>query len=227
MSITDDLFSRLQDGHIGQIGQQLGISPVQAQSAVAAALPLLLGALGRNAQQPQGASSLFDALGRDHAGVGVGNALGSALAGGGQGGSILGHIFGQRQGTAEQGLGTATGLGSERAGALLRLLAPVVMAYLAKQMYNHRHANDGATTAAAPPSAAPTASVPGTEATATPTGLSSMLGREGVHIAQQGGIGSKLLNAVLDRDHDGHIDFSDLAGAAMIAASAASVARRL
>jgi hypothetical protein len=226
MSITDDLFSRLQDGHIGQIGEQLGISPAEAQSAVAAALPLLLGALGRNAQQPQGASSLFDALGRDHAGVGVSNALGSALAGGGEGGSILGHIFGQRQGNAEQGLGAATGLGNERAGALLRLLAPVVMAYLAKQMYNHRHANDGAAGATSPAEDT-TAEVPGAGTTATPTGLSSMLGRENVHIAQQGGIGSKLLNAVLDRDHDGHIDFSDLAGAAIIAASAVSVARRL
>jgi hypothetical protein len=54
-----------------------------------------------------------------------------------------------------------------------------------------------------------------------------MLGRENVHIAQQGGVGSKLLSAVLDRDHDGDVDFSDLAGAAMIAASAVSAARRL
>ena len=92
MSITDDLFSRLQDGHIGRIGEQLGISQAQAQSAVAAALPLLVGALGRNAQQPQGASSLLEALGTDHAHVGVGNALQSALAGGGDGGSILNII---------------------------------------------------------------------------------------------------------------------------------------
>jgi hypothetical protein len=218
MSITDDLYSRLQDGDIGRIGEQLGMSPAQSQAAVAAALPLLLGALGRNAQQPQGASSLFEALGRDHAGVGGGNALGSALSGGGEGGSILGHIFGRRQSSAEQGLGAATGLGSERAGALLRLLAPVVMAYLAKQMYERRHANDAATSPSEIPSATDTPSV---------TNLSSMLGRENVHIAQQGGIGSKLLNAVLDRDHDGHIDFSDLAGAAMIAASAVSAARRL
>jgi hypothetical protein len=218
MSITDDLFSRLQDGHIGQISEQQGISPAQGQAAVAAALPLLLGALGRNAQQPQGASSLFEALGRDHAGVGVGNAIGSALGGGGQGDSILGHIFGRRQDSAAAGLGSATGLGSQRAGALLRLLAPVVMAYLAKQMYNRRHANDGAATPAEIPAEAPTA---------TPTSLSSMLGREGVNIAQRGGVGSKLLSAVLDRDHDGDVDFSDLAGSAMIAASAIGAARRL
>jgi hypothetical protein len=218
MSITDDLYSRLQDGHIGRIGEQLGIPQAQAQAAVAAALPLLVGALGRNAQQPQGASSLFEALGRDHAGVGVGNAMANALGGGGDGGSILDHVFGRRQRSAEQGLGTATGLGNERAGALLRLLAPVVMAYLAKQMYNRRHANDAAATPAEIPAETPTQ---------TATGLSSMLGREGVHIAQQGGIGSKLLSAVLDRDHDGDVDFSDLAGAAMIAASAVGAARRL
>jgi hypothetical protein len=218
MSITEDLFSRLQDGHIGRIGEQLGISQPQAQAAVAAALPLLLGALGRNTQQPQGANSLFEALGRDHAGIGLGNARNGAIAGGGDGGSILGHIFGRRQGSAEQGLGTATGLGSERAGALLRLLAPVVMAYVAKQMYERRHANDAATTPAEIPSAT---------ATASPTSLSSMLGREGVNIAQRGGIGSKLLSAVLDRDHDGDVDFSDLAGSAMIAASAIGAARRL
>jgi hypothetical protein len=218
MSITDQLFSRLQDGHIGRIGQQLGIDQSQAQAAVAAALPLLVGALGRNAQKPQGASSLFDALGRDHADVGVGDALGSALAGGGAGDSILAHVFGRRQDSAARGLGAATGLGHERAGALLRLLAPVVMAYLAKQMYDRRHADDAAGTPAGIPAPAPAA---------TPTGLSSMLGREGVNIAQRGGIGSKLLSAVLDRDHDGDVDFSDLAGAAMIAASAVSAARRL
>ena len=148
----------------------------------------------------------------------MGNAINSALDGGGDGGSILGHIFGRRQDSAAQGLGTATGLGNERAGALLRLLAPVVMAYLAKQMYNRRHANDGAATPAEIPAEAPAA---------TPTGLSSMLGREGVHIAQKGGIGSKLLSAVLDRDHDGDVDFSDLAGAAMIAAGAVAAARRI
>jgi hypothetical protein len=222
MSITDDLFSRLQDGHIPRIGEQLGISPAQAQSAVAAALPLLVGALGRNAQQPQGASSLFDALGQ-HAGVGVGNAMSSALGGGGEGDSILGHIFGRNQQTASEGLGTATGLGSDKAGALLRLLAPVVMAYLAKKMYERRHANDAATT----PAATTPAAIPSATDAPSSTALSSMLGRENVHIAQQGGVGSRLLNAVLDRDHDGHVDFSDLAGAAMIAAGAIGAARRL
>lgn len=212
MTITDELFSKLQDGQIGRIGDQLGISQAEAQTAVAAALPLLVGALGRNAQQPQGAQELFGALGRDHAGLDVGSVLGSVLGGGGQGGSILGHVFGPRQSSAEAGLGAATGLGNERAGALLRLLAPVVMAYIAKKMYERRHANDAAATPAEIPAAiAPSA-----------IDLSSMLGREQVQIAQKGGIGSKLLSAVLDRDKDGDVDFSDLAGLASVAGSVAS-----
>ena len=51
-----------------------------AFGALAGALPLLLGALGRNASQPAGAESLFGALERDHAGSSdLGGLLGSVL----------------------------------------------------------------------------------------------------------------------------------------------------
>ena len=217
MSITDDLYSQLQDGQVSRIGEQLGISQEQAQSAVAAALPLLVGALGRNAQQPQGAADLFGALGRDHAGLDLGSVMSSALGGGGQGGSILEHVFGRRQNNAQNGLGAATGLGSERAGALLRLLAPVVMAFLAKKMYDRRHANDAATS----PAEIPAATSPG------PGDLTDLLGREQTEIRKRGGLGGSLVSAVLDRDKDGDVDFSDLAASAAIAAGAIGAARRV
>ncbi|MGO4776017.1 DUF937 domain-containing protein, partial [Lysobacter sp. 2RAB21] len=66
-SLTDDLLNQLQGQPLAQLGSQLGLSQTQTQSAVSAALPLLLGALGRNASQPQGAEALFGALQRDHA----------------------------------------------------------------------------------------------------------------------------------------------------------------
>ncbi|MFQ6311749.1 DUF937 domain-containing protein, partial [Lysobacter capsici] len=66
-SLTDDLLNQLQGQPLAQLGSQLGLSQPQTQSAVSAALPLLLGALGRNASQPQGAEALFGALQRDHA----------------------------------------------------------------------------------------------------------------------------------------------------------------
>lgn len=203
-SITEGLLGQLQGQPLQQMGQQLGLSSAQTASAVAAALPLLIGALGRNSSQPQGAQSLFGALQSDHSGQEIGNVLGSVLGGGGQGAQILGHIFGQRQQVATQGLGAATGLGPDRANALLRLLAPLAMAYIAKRMYDHRTANAAAGNAAN--SAAPVPAEP------SPQSLGRQLGEEEQRITQQGGLGGRLLGAVLDRNHDGKVDFSDLMG---------------
>ena len=145
-SLTEELLSQLQGAPLQQIADQLGTNPSQAQSAVSAALPMLLGALGRNAAQPQGAADLFGALQRDHVGRaagsgGLGDLLGSVLGGMGGGGaggaadgaSILGHILGGNQQRAEAGLGQATGLGP-KAGSLLQMLAPLVMAFLAQRV---------------------------------------------------------------------------------------------
>ena len=85
-SLTDDLLRQLQGQPLEQMSSQLGLSPSQTAGAVSAALPLLMGALGRNTSQPQGAEALFGALQRDHAGGGgldIGSVLGAVLGGGG------------------------------------------------------------------------------------------------------------------------------------------------
>ena len=186
-SLTDDLLNQLQGPQLTRIGQQLGLSESQASGAVSAALPLLIGALGRNAGQPQGAEALFGALQRDHAGLDPGSVLGSVLGDGGQGGQILGHIFGDRQETAAKGLGGATGLGSNQASGLLKILAPIVLAYLAKRLFAQ-----------------------GGTAGASPQVLGNVLGQERQRIQQQDGLGGGLLNAVLDQDGDGQLGLSDL-----------------
>jgi hypothetical protein len=193
--LTDELFNQLQGQPLADIGSQLGLSQSQASGAVAAALPLLLGALGRNASQPQGAEALFGALQRDHSGLDIGSVLGSVLGGGGQGSQILGHIFGARQQGAAQGLGAATGLGSDQAGTLLKVLAPIVLSYLAQRMLSQGAAASGG-------------------GASSPQALGQMLGDEHQTIAQQGGLGGGLLGAVLDRDGDGDTDFTDLIGMA-------------
>lgn len=188
-SLVDGLLNQLQGPQLAQIGQQLGLSQPQATDAVSAALPLLIGALGRNASQPQGAEALFGALQRDHSGLDIGSVLGSVLGGGGQGSEILGHIFGGRENNAAQGLGAATGLGGAQANSLLKILAPIVLAYLAKQMFSQGNAT-------------------------SPQALGQVLGQQHQQIQQQGGVGGGLLGAVLDRDGDGDADFSDLIGLA-------------
>ena len=189
-SLTDDLFSQLSGPALQQISQQLGTDPAQTSGAIAAALPMILGAMGRNTAQPGGAEALFGALGRDHnGGGGLGDVLGAVL-GGQQGRQTdglgqLGHIFGGQLPRAESGLGQATGLGNGKAQMLLKILAPIVMAYLAKRMLgggNQGSAQD----------------------------LGNILGQERQVQQQQGGLGGGLLGAVLDQDGDGQLGLGDL-----------------
>lgn len=198
MSLTDDLLRQLQGQPLEQMSSQLGLSQSQTAGAVSAALPLLLGALGRNTSQPQGAEALFGALQRDHAGAGagasgldIGSVLGAVLGGGApsrqtDGAGILGHIFGGREETAAQGLGQATGLGGGQANTLLKILAPIVLSYLAQRMFSG-----------------------GGQAAASPQALGSVLGQERERIQQDSGAGG-LLGAVLDQDGDGQLGLGDL-----------------
>lgn len=194
-SLVDELLSQLQGAPLQQMAQQLGTDTAQTREAVSAALPLLLGALGRNAAQPQGAMDLFGALQRDHGGAaagmgGLGSLLGGLLGGGGgagasgapDGAAILGHILGGNQQRAETGLGQATGLGAQ-AGPLLQMLAPIVMAFLAQRV-----------------------SAGGMNA----GGLGQVLGQEKERVQQQGGLGGGLLGSLLDQDGDGQVGLSDL-----------------
>ena len=205
--LTDDLYTQLEGAPMRQMSQKLGIGPAQMAGALSAALPMLLGALGRNTQQPQGAQSLFGALSKDHRGLDLGSVLGGLLgsgqtpqaaagmAGGNQGDKILGHVFGDRQPRAEQSLGQATGLGSDKSRALLGLLAPVVMAYLAKRMFERREAGAAGTGETAEPS---------------PQVLGEVLGEEQQRVRQQGGLGGGLLGQVFDQDGDGKVGLGDL-----------------
>lgn len=203
-TLTDELFSQLEGAPMQQVAQQLGIGRSQAAGAISAALPLLLGALGHNASQPQGAQALFGALQKDHSGgMDIGSVLGAVL-GGGQptpqtdGAGILGHIFGGNQDRAEQGLGQATGIGGDRAGQLLKILAPIVLAYLAKRMFSGQSQGQPAMAAA------------GGGGGGGADILGAILGQERQQVSQQGGIGSGLLGAVLDQDGDGQFGLGDL-----------------
>lgn len=201
-TMTQDLLAQLDGAPLQQISRQLGIDQSQAAGAVGAALPLLMGALGRNASQPQGAEALFGALQKDHAGGGgIGDLLGAVLGGAQSrqtdGAGVLGHIFGGQQARAEQSLGAATGLGGDRAGQLMKILAPIVMAYLAKRMFSGNSSGGGQTMSLG--GGNPTADI-----------LGAVLGQEQQQVRQQGGLGGGLLGAVLDKDGDGDVDLSDV-----------------
>ena len=195
-SLVSELMAQLQGAPMQQMAQQLGADRQQIQTAVGAALPLLLGALGRNAAQPQGAADLMGALQRDHAAAmpqglgGLGDLLGAVLGGAGgaaspagQGAAILGHILGGSQQQAQDSLGQATGLGGQTAGQLLSMLAPIVMAFLAQRVQaGNMHAGS----------------------------LGQSLEPERAQAQNAGGLGGGLLGSLLDQDGDGKLGASDL-----------------
>jgi hypothetical protein len=121
----------------------------------------------------------------------LGSVLGAVLGGGSStsnsssdplsdGAAILGHIFGQRQPRVAQGVAQVGGLDGAQSNRLLAMLAPIVMAVLARMMQNRGGGSDA---------------------------LGGLLGGEARQVRQQDG---GLLGAVLDRDGDGDVDLSDL-----------------
>lgn len=210
--INDLLGQALQGDNLRQLSQAIGADPQQTQTAAMAALPLLLGQMQRNAGTPQGAQALNHALERDHdgglldnlggllggaAGGGALGALGGLLGGavgGGQpasratnGAGILGHVFGQRQEPAAEGVARASGLDRSQALRLMVMLAPLVMAWLGRQK---RQQNAG------------------------PGDLTGILGGATQQTRQQAPSGIMgVLSGLLDRDGDGN-PLDDLMGMA-------------
>lgn len=190
-TLASSLLQQLQGSGIQQIASQLGVEPNQAQSAVSTAVPLLLGALGRNTQQPEGAQALLGALQRDHAGAAggfdLGGLLGSVLGAGTtpqtDGAGILGHIFGGSAPQAASGLGQATGLDSGKSGQLLQILAPIVLSFLAQRFLGGGNADAGQ--------------------------LGQALGQEHQQARADSSV-SGLLGQVLDQDGDGQLGVGDL-----------------
>jgi len=132
-TILDIVTQQLGGSNLGQISRQIGADETRTQSAIAMALPVLIGAMARNASDPAGAAALDRAL-QNHDGSALDN-LGSLLGRGTNaraGAGILGHILGGKRAPVEQGIGQATGLTSQQVGKLLIVLAPIVMAALSR-----------------------------------------------------------------------------------------------
>jgi hypothetical protein len=189
-SIFDSVTTQLSGANLTQLSQQLGADESTTSQAVQAALPMLLGGLARNASSVEGAASLGNALAEHRGGMGenLGGLLGNAEAGKGAG--ILGHIFGSKRETVENRVGQATGLKQQQVGKLLMVLAPIVMAALARRQQAHQEQEVPLPGAPAP--------------TAGPSGLPDILQREVQEAQQRAPAGLGGLLGMLDRDGDGN-----------------------
>ena len=127
-SLSQQLFSQLQGEPMQKIAQQLGTSTEQASSAVSQALPLMMGALGNQAQQggqgAAGIASMLGALGGGQGGSqagGLGDLLGGLLGGSGNaaGGGLAGALGGLVGSVLGGGQSAASSTSSGNAGDLL------------------------------------------------------------------------------------------------------------
>jgi hypothetical protein len=131
MSLLETIGTSLSPEVIDQIGKQLGVDGPTAEKGVEMGVPMLLAALSRNAQSPEGAAKLTNALEKDHDGSVLSDILG--LIGNyqqGEGDGILKHVLGDKREKVEGTIGENAGLD---AGALLQILAPIVLGALGSQ----------------------------------------------------------------------------------------------
>lgn len=190
-SIFDSVTEQLSGANLTQLSQQIGSDEATTAQAVQAALPMLLGGLARNASSADGAASLGNALNEHRGGLmqNLGGLLGNAESGPGAG--ILGHIFGPKRETMESGMGQATGLKQQQVGKLLMVLAPIVMAALARRQQATQEQQ-----VPVPGTVAPSPTEPG--------GLPDILQREAQEAQQRAPTGLGGLLGMLDRDGDGN-----------------------
>lgn len=135
MNILEAILSAQNGGSVRQMADRLGVDQGQAQSAIEALLPMLAGAVSRNAQQPGGLEGLLGALSdghhqrylddpstlQDESTVQDGNA-------------ILGHLFGDKQVSREVAARASaqSGVGAEVLMKMLPMLAAMLMGGLSK-----------------------------------------------------------------------------------------------
>ena len=142
MSLTDLIQQQLGGSAVNQIAQQLGVSPSMAQSAITAAVPMILGGMARHASAPEGASTIQQAV---QAHEGAAEDPTAVLQAGppadvGAAGGLLGRIFGEQHDSVREGVQQASGLDPERAKKLLMMLSPIVLGMLAHRQFGGQSA---------------------------------------------------------------------------------------
>jgi hypothetical protein len=140
---------------------------------------MILSALAKNAQQPEGAEALTKTLQKNHDGGILDNLndfLGNNQQTNDSGLGILGHIFGNKQGAVAHQVSQASGLDIGQVARLLITLAPIVMGFLGKKK-QEQNLDAG--------------------------GLSDLLGEQQQTMQSSGNPMMDMVSSLLDKDGDG------------------------
>lgn len=185
--LLDLLDSPMGKQIVNGISAQTGESEGKTADLLGMAVPVLVGAMKKNATSEEGSKGLMNALSGKHDG-GVLDNLTDLFAGGvdkkvmDDGSGILGHVLGNKQPEVENALSAKSGISTGSIGQILKIAAPIVMGFLGKQRAQN-NVNDS-------------------------SGLSGLLG--GMLSGQSEG-NQNLLTNLLDQDGDGSV-LDDVAG---------------
>ena len=119
---------------IGGVSSQTNTSQAQTKSVLSMALPVLMGAMKRNASNQQGADGLMGALSGKHDGSILDN-LGGLFSGGvdqsvmDDGAGILGHVLGGSQNNVTSALSQKSGVDAGSVANILKIAAAILMGF--------------------------------------------------------------------------------------------------
>ena len=175
--LNSPMGKELVSGIAGQTGQDAN----KTGDVLSMAMPLLLGAMKKNASSPEGAAGLMNALSSKHDGS-ILDDLGGLFGGGvdqtvmDDGAGILGHVFGNKQANVQNALSQRSGVDTGSIGDILKIAAPLIMGFLGKQQ-RQTNVSDA-------------------------SGLSSMLGGM---LGGQPRQNQSLIESLIDQDGDGSV----------------------
>lgn len=188
--ILDLLNSDLGKQIIGGVSQETNQPADKTASVVSMAMPLLMGAMKRNANSQEGAAGLMAALDNKHDGSILDN-LGGFFGGGvnedakQDGLGILGHVLGGSQNNVVGALSKKSGMDTDSVMRVLTVVAPLVLGYLGKQKKQQNVSDQ--------------------------SGIGSLLGGLMGGGQQEAPKQQSLIESILDGDNDGSV-IDDIAG---------------
>jgi len=132
--LNSDMGRQIINGVSGETNQ----SSDKTAQVIQMALPVLMGAMKRNASSPEGAAGLMGALNSKHDGSILDN-LGGLFGGGvdqsvkQDGMGILKHVLGGSQNNVANALSQKSGMDTSSVMNILQVVAPIILGYLGKE----------------------------------------------------------------------------------------------
>lgn len=124
-----------------KVGTSLGISEEKASSVISFLAPAVIGGLQKNAEDPQEAQDIVNALEKDHSNSSLFDHLDDLISqpATAKGDGILKHVLGENRMTIEEKVAKQSGVDSTIVSQIFTMIAPLVMGYLGKNLLSEKN----------------------------------------------------------------------------------------